>query len=158
MTTAGPTAGIEVTTSYSPWAFGLAIIKPKLQLDGYDPVQGPWGTGVLPVPPGRHQLKCWFTWGLFSHGGQASIEVDVPEGALVRLRYRAPTWFVFLKGKWRQDETVAFSPSPFAPAAPALGPGWHPDPSGRHGLRYWDGSAWTPNVSDGGVASTDVPG
>lgn len=33
--------------------------------------------------------------------------------------------------------------------------GWHPDPSGRHELRYWDGSAWTEHVSDGGVAGTD---
>ena len=33
--------------------------------------------------------------------------------------------------------------------------GWHGDPSGRHELRYWDGSQWTENVSDGGTASTD---
>ncbi|MGK2949152.1 MAG: DUF2510 domain-containing protein, partial [Acidimicrobiales bacterium] len=34
-------------------------------------------------------------------------------------------------------------------------PGWQPDPSGKHDHRYWDGSQWTDNVSDGGVASTD---
>jgi hypothetical protein len=27
---------------------------------------------------------------------------------------------------------------------------WHPDPSGRHELRWWDGSRWTEQVSDGG--------
>lgn len=32
---------------------------------------------------------------------------------------------------------------------------WHPDPLGRHELRYWDGSDWTDNVSDGGVPSTE---
>ncbi len=32
-----------------------------------------------------------------------------------------------------------------AGAAPA---GWHPDPTGRHGARYWDGSRWTDQVSD----------
>lgn len=31
---------------------------------------------------------------------------------------------------------------------------WHPDPTGRHELRYWDGSAWTDHVSDNGVQST----
>ena len=31
---------------------------------------------------------------------------------------------------------------------------WHPDPTGRHELRYWDGSQWTEHVSDGGVQST----
>lgn len=31
---------------------------------------------------------------------------------------------------------------------------WHPDPTGQHELRYWDGSQWTEHVSDGGVVST----
>ncbi len=34
-------------------------------------------------------------------------------------------------------------------------PGWQADPTGRHDHRYWDGSGWTDNVSDAGVASTD---
>lgn len=34
-------------------------------------------------------------------------------------------------------------------------PGWHPDPSGRHQHRFWDGSGWTDQVSDDGVTSTD---
>lgn len=37
--------------------------------------------------------------------------------------------------------------------APA--PGWNPDPTGRHEYRYWDGSTWTDDVSDGGVTSVD---
>jgi uncharacterized protein YxjI len=32
---------------------------------------------------------------------------------------------------------------------------WYPDPTNRHELRYWDGTAWTDHVSDNGVASTD---
>jgi hypothetical protein len=36
--------------------------------------------------------------------------------------------------------------------------GWYPDAAGRHELRYWDGGAWTDNVSDKGVASTDLVG
>jgi len=35
--------------------------------------------------------------------------------------------------------------------------GWLVDPTGRHQLRYWSGSAWTEHVSDGGVPATDVP-
>ena len=34
-------------------------------------------------------------------------------------------------------------------------PGWQPDPTGKHDHRYWDGSQWTDNVSDAGVAGTD---
>src|SRR5680860_194555 len=32
---------------------------------------------------------------------------------------------------------------------------WHPDPTGRHEHRYWDGAAWTDHVSDQGVTGTD---
>jgi len=32
---------------------------------------------------------------------------------------------------------------------------WLADPSGRHELRYWDGTRWTEHVSDKGVTSVD---
>jgi hypothetical protein len=34
-------------------------------------------------------------------------------------------------------------------------PGWHPDPSGRHEYRYWDGASWTDDVADDAVTSVD---
>jgi hypothetical protein len=34
-------------------------------------------------------------------------------------------------------------------------PGWHPDPSGRHQHRFWDGNAWTDQVADNGQTSVD---
>ena len=33
---------------------------------------------------------------------------------------------------------------------------WHIDPSKRHELRYWDGTAWTDHVSDNAVTSVDA--
>ena len=36
------------------------------------------------------------------------------------------------------------------------GPGWLPDPAGRHEYRYFDGKVWTDNVADRGVASSDA--
>jgi len=33
--------------------------------------------------------------------------------------------------------------------------GWLADPTGRHELRYWDGTAWTAHVSDTGAQSGD---
>ena len=33
--------------------------------------------------------------------------------------------------------------------------GWQPDPTGRHELRYWSGTAWTDDVSDQGATSKD---
>lgn len=35
--------------------------------------------------------------------------------------------------------------------------GWYPDPFGRHEMRYWDGRAWTANVSTRGVVAMDEP-
>jgi uncharacterized protein YxjI len=32
---------------------------------------------------------------------------------------------------------------------------WYPDPTSRHELRYWDGTAWTDHVSDQGVTGHD---
>lgn len=32
---------------------------------------------------------------------------------------------------------------------------WHPDPTGRHEHRWWDGERWTEHVADGGQSSTD---
>ena len=37
-------------------------------------------------------------------------------------------------------------------------PNWYPDPSGRHELRYWDGTAWTEHVSSNGRQGVDPPG
>ena len=46
-----------------------------------------------------------------------------------------------------QQQAVTPSPVP---------PGWHPDPTQRHELRFWDGTQWTQNVSDAGQASVDT--
>lgn len=40
-------------------------------------------------------------------------------------------------------------------AGPLPPPGWHADPSGRHQLRYWDGTRWSEHVADAGVVGTD---
>ena len=42
--------------------------------------------------------------------------------------------------------------SPFSRLPP---PGWHPDPSGRHWWRWWDGRDWTDHVADGGAPYLD---
>jgi uncharacterized membrane protein YhaH (DUF805 family) len=41
-------------------------------------------------------------------------------------------------------------------SAPPPVPGsWHPDPSGRHHFRWWDGTRWTTHVATNGVIGTD---
>lgn len=34
-------------------------------------------------------------------------------------------------------------------------PAWHPDPTGKHDHRWWDGQRWTEHVADAGVAAID---
>lgn len=41
------------------------------------------------------------------------------------------------------------------PAPDGGAPQWAPDPTGRHDLRYWDGSVWSDHVSDDGASSND---
>ena len=45
---------------------------------------------------------------------------------------------------------AAAAPAPVTPPA-----AWHPDPTGRHQHRYWDGTRWTDWVADGGVTGRD---
>jgi hypothetical protein len=44
------------------------------------------------------------------------------------------------------------SPAAASTAVPAA---WLADPTGRHQLRYWDGTAWTGHVADAGIAAED---
>ena len=55
-------------------------------------------------------------------------------------------------------EAAAVEPAPAA-AAPvsAVPAGWHPDPSKRYEMRYWDGEKWTEYVSSQGQTYTDPP-
>ncbi|HMQ27107.1 MAG TPA: DUF2510 domain-containing protein, partial [Acidimicrobiales bacterium] len=35
-------------------------------------------------------------------------------------------------------------------------PGWHPDPTGRHQYRWWDGTTWTEGVATAGTVGSDT--
>ena len=54
-------------------------------------------------------------------------------------------------GKNRQNIETLFGVICRPPAG-----AWHPDPSGRHELRWWDGARWTDAVSDHGRVSADA--
>jgi Protein of unknown function (DUF2510) len=73
-------------------------------------------------------------------------------------------WFVIRKKVVAVEQAAAagmIAPWQMAPGGWSAGagsswvpPGWHPDPSGTHHLRYWDGLRWTEHVSD---PASDVP-
>lgn len=52
---------------------------------------------------------------------------------------------------------AASAPATGGASVPNPPANWYKDPSGRHELRYWNGSAWTEHVADGGRQSIDPP-
>jgi hypothetical protein len=50
---------------------------------------------------------------------------------------------------------AASAPPPPPPVVDAVPADRRADPTGRHELRYWDGSRWTDHVSDSGATSQD---
>lgn len=56
-------------------------------------------------------------------------------------------------------EATTVEPAPATPVAPvsSVPAGWHPDPSKRYEMRYWDGEKWTEYVSSQGQTYTDPP-
>jgi hypothetical protein len=54
----------------------------------------------------------------------------------------------------RKRQVPAPEKSPAVGPGPLAGAGWLEDPSGQHQLRYWDGVAWTSQVSNDGAVET----
>ena len=52
-------------------------------------------------------------------------------------------------------ETVAEAAPAWDPPSAGPASAWHPDPTGRHQYRYWDGACWTDWVADGGEQGRD---
>jgi hypothetical protein len=68
---------------------------------------------------------------------------------------QAPSPFASVTGVG-SEPVLGHDPHPTPPtptAAPS--PSWYQDPTGRFASRYWDGSQWTPIVSDGNSTTSD---
>ena len=178
--TAGDQAVIEVTTSFHFLAFILYLCKPRVAINGHESTQR-WGAVAIPVPPGRYQVEAWTNYFIAPEMGRNGVVVDAMPGTVTRVRWKAP-WLIFLKGSITVTDVAPLGPGtapaaalPNPPAPPAAAPpaaapappaspasaaapaGWHPDPSGRHEQRYFDGTTWTEHVSNAGVTGTDRP-
>lgn len=172
-----PQAVIEIQASHFVLAFLFAFFKPQASINGTQPFPVAWGTTPVPVPPGRYQVEVWVPYLFFSYMGKNGAVVDVPAGGAVRVSWRAP-WLAFLQGKiqvagpWPLAEGASGpqavpgaapwaggtpAAQPVAAAAPSAG-AWHPDPTGRHQHRWYDGTTWTDQVADNGANSTDPIG
>lgn len=93
-----PPSAIDVHTSFFPLAFLFLLFKPRVAINGTVYDQFGWGDTRIPVPAGRYQVEVWVPYLFFPTMGRNGAVVDVPAGAIVQVRWRAP-WFVFLQGK-----------------------------------------------------------
>lgn len=99
MSTAPGNTGIEITAKHFPLAFILMFFKPTFTIDGNASKQN-WKTPTfIPTAAGQHQVQVHFSYLLIRTAGKATTTVTVNAGEVVRLSYKAPTWFVFLAGK-----------------------------------------------------------
>jgi len=154
-----PEAGLEITPIVSWWFFTVRIFPAKMSIDGSAPLSAVWGTNLVPMAPGRHRVQFWWNAYWFMPSNRAELDVDIARGQVVQLVYK-PRWLVFLAGILqlvgvRGMVAPATATTATSTAQPA---GWHPDPSGRHELRYWSGTTWTDDVADAGVTAKDSAG
>lgn len=63
------------------------LVPPKVSIDGIDH-DTEYGSNAYPLAPGRHRVRVWSPW--MHSAGEATTEVDVPEGGVTRLYYAAP--------------------------------------------------------------------
>ncbi len=143
----------------------------------------------IAVPPGDHWVSIWTRLVRRKHQGLSHAMVHVDAGRVVALQWQNPwtvfgTGAITLLPFGPATGPAAPDPEP---PPPGLGPcqltvsaghgaralevgelpggtespagAWHPDPTSRYPLRWWDGTRWTDGVSDDATTLSDpVPG
>ncbi len=170
-------AVIQLRCKAMTGAWLTSFCRARYSLDGGPEVLCAWGDNMVYVPPGQHHLRVWYNYIGPTNRGETVLATSDERPTFVVYTTR---WNIFLKGKMEVDgmlvaangaplgpgPSAALIPGgpPIAGAAPAPGqaqaqaqnpPAWHPDPTRRHELRWWDGQAWSGSVSDNGVVTTD---
>jgi len=93
-----PSSAIQITATFIPIAFLLFLFPPTFVVDG-QVMKGKWREPTtIPVAAGSHSVKIFFRYLGFMDAGVGEAQVDVPDGAVRRVGYKAP-WLVFLKGR-----------------------------------------------------------
>ncbi len=94
------TTGISVLTNFRALNPLLYFSKPRIGIDGNPPERVQWGDNFIPTSPGTHTLRCFVPYLYLRHMGDSEIEVRVPPGRTVALRWQSPLGSLYLKGKW----------------------------------------------------------
>ncbi|MEU8256478.1 hypothetical protein AB0C06_19695 [Micromonospora inaquosa] len=88
---------VSVTFSRPAGSFLYSASKPRLSLDGGEPMTLSWGTHRLSVAAGRHRVQAWVPYILPLRAGRAEAVVAVGSGRTAEIEYVAPV-VTFAKG------------------------------------------------------------
>lgn len=180
--TAPVDAAIDIRPTFNPLGFAAGAAPICAQVWGQGPVRLRWNEVTrIPVAPGQVAVGIWMKWVTKAHMGLVHAALELADGDVVGLEWKAPQT-IFGKGKLAIADlappvalVVPADTTPPADLGPqAVGPphpvrrlvdlpllapvaagAWHPDPTGRFALRWWDGIGWTEGVSDGTQTLTD---
>jgi hypothetical protein len=116
------------------------------------------GMTVKVADPATGRVVLSSSMSLASWGENLEIQVGQLQPGTIQVAVRSSLKFGLVD--WgRNDKNLK---ALFFRIEQALGAGtpaaWHPDPTGRHEHRWWDGAAWSDQVSDSGVVSSDPVG
>jgi hypothetical protein len=90
-------AAIEITATFFPLAFLLFIFPPTFVVDG-QAWKGTWRQPMMvPVTPGRHDVRVFFRYFGIMDAGIGETQVEITSGVR-RVTYKAP-WLIFLAGR-----------------------------------------------------------
>jgi hypothetical protein len=92
--------GISVLTNFRAMNPLLYFSKPRIGIDGDPPEKVRWGDNFIPTAAGTHTVRCFVPYIHLRHMGDSEIEVRVPAGRTVALRWQSPLGSLYLKGKW----------------------------------------------------------
>ncbi len=125
------------------------------------------GMDIRFADPSQGYIQASHGMGLASYGenldirvratGATSTEVDITSA----LKFGVFDWGKNQKNVTKIQAAIMEALGASGPATaqqappPPQGGAWHPDPSGRHELRWFDGQQWTESISDAGVPGTD---
>ena len=96
--------------------------------------------GWYPDPTGRHEVRYWDGGRWTERVADNGVETtETPAADVLEVAAGA----------------IAADAPATAGAAPDWAPDWYPDPTGRHEVRYFDGTTWTEHVANNGLSALD---
>lgn len=176
-------AAVDIRPTYSALGFAAEAAPVRAMVGGQGPFRLTWKETLrIPAPSGTVMVVIWSAWVTKQFMGTCHALLTLGPDEVVGLGWKMPQT-VFGTGKLALEaldpptrfaplEAAAVPPDPGkclvssphpvqrlsdrpGPVLAPAGGAWHPDPSGRHPLRWWDGTQWTDAVSDGTSTGSD---